>query len=67
MMFPHHNMHKYTWTSPAGKTFDHIGHILMDKRQNSCIVGTHSFRGADSHTDHYLVVVVVRQRLSVSI
>jgi hypothetical protein len=29
-MFPHHNIHKYTWTSSDGKAHDQIDHVLID-------------------------------------
>jgi hypothetical protein len=28
--FPHHNIHKYAWTSLDGKTHNQIDHILTD-------------------------------------
>jgi hypothetical protein len=33
-MFPHRKIHKYTWTSPDGKTHNHIGHVLVDRRRH---------------------------------
>jgi hypothetical protein len=46
MMFPHWNIHKYTRTSPEGKTQNQIEHVLIDKRWDSSIPDVRSFRGA---------------------
>jgi hypothetical protein len=42
-----------------------MDHILIDRRWHSSIPGVRRFRGADCDTDHYLVVVEVRERLEV--
>jgi hypothetical protein len=61
-MYPHRNIHKYTWTSPDGKTHNQIDHVLIDRRWHSSILDVRYFRGADSNTDQYLVVAKVRER-----
>jgi hypothetical protein len=62
-MFPYCSIHKYAQTSPDGKTYNEIDHVLMDKTWHSNIVDVPSLRGADFDTDHYLVIVKVGQRL----
>jgi hypothetical protein len=56
----------YTWTSPDGKTYNQIDHILIDRKRHSSVLDDRSFRGADCDSDHYLVVAKVRERLAVS-
>jgi hypothetical protein len=64
-MFPHCNIHKFTWTS-NGKTHSQIDHILIDGRRHSSILDVRSFRAADCDTDHYLVVAKFMERLAVT-
>jgi hypothetical protein len=65
-MFPHHNIHKYTWTSPDGNTHNQIDHILIGRRRHSSVLDIRLFRAADCDTDHYLVVAKIRERIAVN-
>jgi hypothetical protein len=64
-MFPHCNIHKFTWTSPDEKTPNQIDHILIDRRRHSNILYVQLLRAADCDTDHSLVVAKFRERLAV--
>jgi hypothetical protein len=65
-MFPHRNIHKYTWTSPDGNTHNQIDNILLDRRRHSSVLDVRSFRAADCDTAHYLVVAKIRERIAVN-
>jgi hypothetical protein len=32
--FPHHDIHKHTWTSPDSVTHNQLDHVLIDKRRH---------------------------------
>jgi hypothetical protein len=36
-MFPYRNIHKYTWTSPDGKSRNQFDHILVDRRRQRIV------------------------------
>jgi hypothetical protein len=65
-MFPHCNIHKFTWAYPDGIANNRIDHILTDRQWHSCVLDFQSFRAADCDTDHYLPVPKVMERLAVN-
>jgi hypothetical protein len=62
-MFPHGNIHNYTWKSPDGNTHNHIDHILIDRRRHSSVLDVRLFKEADCDMEHYLVVAKVREKI----
>ena len=57
---------KHNWTSPDGKTYNQIDNRWINRRRHSNVLYVRFVREADCDTDHYLMVVKVRERLAVS-
>jgi hypothetical protein len=51
--FPHHNIHKYTFTTSEGKTPNQMDHVLINRLQHFSILYVRSLRGADCDTGCY--------------
>jgi len=64
-MIPHGNIHKYTWTSPDGKTAKKLDHVMIDRRWQSSERMCEVSGGAECDTVHYLVIAKVREKLAV--
>jgi hypothetical protein len=65
-MFPHRDLHNYTWIFSDGKIHNQIDQILIEMRWQPNILDVLSFRRADCDTDHYLVVEIDRGKLAVT-
>ncbi|KAK1791378.1 hypothetical protein P4O66_013384 [Electrophorus voltai] len=58
--FRHKNIHKKTWRSPDGATYNEIDFICISRRWRSALLDVRAYRGADVGSDHYLVRSSIR-------
>ena len=58
-----HKRRLYTWTSPDGQHRNQIDYILCSQRWRSSIQSTKTRPGADSGSDHELLIAKFRLKL----
>lgn len=63
-MFPHKDVHKYTWTSPDGQRQNQIDHVAVRSRFKRSVQDTRVHRGVDVGSDHNLVVTKAKLKLN---
>jgi hypothetical protein len=60
----HKIIHITTWKSPDGKNENQRDQLLIDKRHLSTVMDVRSCRGTNIESDHYLVGIKLRARIS---
>ena len=63
-MFPHKNVHKYTWTSPDSQYRNQIDHVAIRSPFKRSVYDTRVHRGADVGSDHNLVITKTKLGLT---
>uniref|UniRef100_A0A8C3IT77 Endonuclease/exonuclease/phosphatase domain-containing protein n=1 Tax=Chrysemys picta bellii TaxID=8478 RepID=A0A8C3IT77_CHRPI len=62
-IFPHKQIHKSTWVSPAGTTENQIDHVCISKKFRRSLQDVRVRRGTDVASDHHLVVARLKLKL----
>uniref|UniRef100_A0A183KNJ4 Endo/exonuclease/phosphatase domain-containing protein n=1 Tax=Schistosoma curassoni TaxID=6186 RepID=A0A183KNJ4_9TREM len=62
-IFPHKCIHKITWISPDHTTQNQIDHICVNKKFRRMMEDVRTKRGADTVSDHHLLVTKVKLKL----
>ena len=63
-MFPHKDIHKYTWTHPNGVVRNQIDHVCISRTWSKSLLDVRTQRGANIGSDHELVLSKLQLKLS---
>ena len=63
-MFPHKEIHRYTWTSPNGQYHNQIDHMAVRSNFKRSVQDVRAYRGADCASDHNLVIAKTLLKLN---
>ena len=63
-MFPHKEIHRYTWTSPNGQYQNQIDHVAVRSNFKRSVQDVRAYRGADCASDHNLVIAKTLLKLN---
>jgi hypothetical protein len=62
--FNHKTIHKGIWKIPGSEETNQTDHVLVSRRHGSSILDVNTTRGPNCDSDHYLVKVNIKDRLS---
>ncbi|XP_043069375.1 uncharacterized protein [Drosophila bipectinata] len=63
-VFPHKEIHKFTWTSPNGHTRNQIDHICISRKWRRSMMDVRNRRSATIDSDHELIIGELLIKLS---
>ena len=63
-MFPHKEIHRYTWTSPIGQYHNQIDYVAIRPNFKRSVQDVRAYRGADCASDHNLVIAKTLLKLN---
>ena len=64
--YPRKDIHKGTWKIPGTNNTNQIDHILVSKRWATDIENVHTYRGANSDSDHFLVGARLKDKITLT-